>query len=141
MDVMTSEQRSGCMANIKGKNTGPEMRLRKTLWKAGYRYTLHARLPGRPDILFVSARVAVFVDGCFWHRCPQHMTQPKTNVQFWSLRLDGNVRRDQRANLELRRLGYKVLRFWEHEVENGPQSVLRRVERTLKKRLVAARSR
>jgi DNA mismatch endonuclease (patch repair protein) len=134
MDVMTSEQRSRCMANIRGANTGPEVRLRKALWKAGHRYVLNSRLPGRPDLLFVSARVAVFVDGCFWHRCPMHLTRPKTNARFWRLRLEANVLRDQRVNLELKRLGHKVLRFWEHEVEDSLPTIVGRIERALKKR-------
>src|SRR6266852_4269996 len=134
MDVMTPEQRSRCMANIRGRNTGPEVRLRKALWKAGHRYVLHPRLPGRPDLLFVSARVAVFVDGCFWHRCPKHMTRPKANARFWRLRLEGNVRRDQRVNVELKRLGHKVLRFWEHDVEDSLPTIVKRIEKTLQKR-------
>jgi DNA mismatch endonuclease (patch repair protein) len=141
MDVMTPEQRSRCMANIGGKNTGPELRLRKALWKAGHRYTLHPHLPGRPDLLFVSARVAVFVDGCFWHRCPKHMTRPKTNARFWKLRLEENEQRDRRVNLELRRLGHKVLRFWEHEVEKNLPGIVKRIERTLRSRLTAAGNR
>jgi DNA mismatch endonuclease, patch repair protein len=134
MDVMTPEQRSRCMANIRGTNTRPELQLRRTLWKAGYRYALHARLPGRPDLLFVSAKVAVFVDGCFWHQCPKHNTRPKTNARFWKRRLEGNVQRDERVNLELKQLGHKVLRFWEHEVENNPLRVLRRIQKVLEKR-------
>jgi DNA mismatch endonuclease (patch repair protein) len=137
MDVMTAEQRSRCMAKIRGTNTGPEIRLRKALWRAGRRYTLHPHLPGRPDLMFVSARVAVFVDGCFCHRCPKHATRPKTNARFWKLRLDGNVRRDRRVDIELRQLGLKVLRFWEHEVKDSLPAVLARVEKTLEQRTLS----
>jgi DNA mismatch endonuclease (patch repair protein) len=136
MDVMTPEQRSHCMANIRGRNTGPEIQLRKALWRAGYRYVLHPALPGKPDLLFSSAKVAVFVDGCFWHCCPKHMTRPKTNARFWKRRLDGNVERDLRVNLELKQLGLKVLRFWEHEVENSLPAVLKRIQKAVGKRIL-----
>jgi DNA mismatch endonuclease (patch repair protein) len=134
MDVMTREQRSRCMANIKGKDTGPELRLRRALWREGFRYILHPRLPGRPDLVFVSSLVAVFVDGCFWHGCPKHMTRPKTNRTFWDNRLAGNVLRDRRVTSELTGMGYKVLRFWEHEVEVDLDKVVLSVQQILRRR-------
>ena len=69
----------------------------------------------RPDIVFVSSRLAVFVDGCFWHRCPEHATQPKANKQWWTNKLQDNVERDRRHDSALRKAGWSVLRVWEHE--------------------------
>ena len=118
-DVLTSEQRSYCMSQIKGKNTKPEVALRKSLWGLGYRYRIRSRLPGKPDLVFSSLRTVVFVDGCFWHKCPDHFVQPKTRAQFWLDKINGNVARDQRNNDSLRSEGWQVIRIWEHEIKES----------------------
>jgi DNA mismatch endonuclease (patch repair protein) len=107
------------MSQIRGKDTKPEILLRKTLWGHGLRYRVHYKLPGRPDIVLVAQKVAVFVDGCFWHGCPEHAVRPKINRQFWDKKLQGNIQRDKRNRVALEKLGWKVLRFWEHEVERS----------------------
>jgi len=105
------------MARIKGKDTGPERLLRAELWKRGLRYRLKYPVPaGRPDLVFVSSRTAVFIDGCFWHGCPYHYVRPRSRTDFWSAKLAENVRRDHRQTLALEKLGWKVVRIWEHEL-------------------------
>ena len=126
-DVMTPEQRSRCMSKIRGKNTKPELVLRMALWEKGLRYRIHYALPGRPDIVFPGKKIAVFVDGCFWHDCPQHAVSPKANVEFWLKKIQGNVERDSRVTRELGKKGWTVLRFWEHEVGDDLGSVVQRV--------------
>jgi DNA mismatch endonuclease (patch repair protein) len=101
--------------------------LRKQLWQRGFRYRLHMRLPGRPDICFARVRLAVFVDGCFWHQCPIHYTAPVRNAQFWAEKIASNVRRDKDAQQALERLGWKVLRLWEHEIHSDLEAVIQRV--------------
>jgi DNA mismatch endonuclease (patch repair protein) len=94
------------------------MRSNTLLHASGLRYRVDfAALGGRKraDIVFTRARIAVFIDGCFWHRCPQHGTSPKTNSSYWGPKLDRNVERDGQTNFELRSAGWTVLRFWEHE--------------------------
>ena len=118
MDVLTPAQRSRCMASVRDRDTTPELRLRRALWKAGLRYRLRYKLPGKPDLVLVRARIAVFVDGCFWHGCPVHATMPKTNAEFWIEKLRMNVQRDLDVNDELARLGWKVVRFWSHELRD-----------------------
>lgn len=118
-DVLTPEQRSYCMSQIKGKNTKPEVELRKALWSLGYRYRIGNRLPGKPDLVFTSFRTVVFIDGCFWHKCPNHFVQPKTRTQFWLDKINGNVARDQRNNKALRSQGWQVVRIWEHEIKES----------------------
>lgn len=130
-DVLTPEQRSRCMSRIKGKNTGPELRLRKALWNRGVRYRLDLRIPGKPDMVFPKRRVAVFIDGCFWHGCPAHGVKPKTNAIFWKDKIERNQRRDNLVNAELQRQGWRVLRFWEHEVEESIQVVVNRIQDVL----------
>jgi DNA mismatch endonuclease (patch repair protein) len=107
------------MSQIRGKNTKPEILLRKTLWHHGVQYRLHYKLPGRPDIVLVALKIAVFVDGCFWHGCPEHGVRPKTNRQFWDKKIQGNIQRDKKNRVALEKFGWKVLRFWEHEVEQS----------------------
>lgn len=132
-DTLTHEQRRLCMSKVRGKDTTPELTLRKALWRLGLRYRLHCKLPGKPDIVFVSARVAVFVDGCFWHGCPQHGSIPKTNRKFWKEKINGNIVRDKEVTAKLEELGWTVLRFWTHELKENLESVLVKVANTVKK--------
>jgi DNA mismatch endonuclease (patch repair protein) len=115
------------MSRIRGKDTGPEVMLRKALWALGLRYRLANSLPGRPDFVFLRERVGVFVDGCFWHGCPAHGVKPKTNKEFWRRKLSGNIRRDRKVGRQLRAQGWKVVRVWEHEIRNDPERVARRM--------------
>ncbi|MEN8134940.1 MAG: very short patch repair endonuclease [Thermodesulfobacteriota bacterium] len=132
-DVLTPSQRSYCMSRIKGKNTVPELRLRKALWSAGYRYRIKNRLPGKPDLVFVGAKVAVFVDGCFWHGCPVHATHPKLNADFWTTKLKRNICRDKEVNKVLTKEGWVVVRVWEHELKDDIASVVHRISLTLQR--------
>ncbi len=123
-DVMTPEQRSRCMSRIRGADTGPERRVRRALWGAGLRYRINPKPPGRPDLFFPSERVAVFVDGCFWHGCPEHGVRPKTNVEFWRAKIERNIKRDQQVTAKLTADGWKVLRYWEHDAEGKIDTIV-----------------
>lgn len=121
--------RSELMSRIRGRHTAPERILRAALWRAGLRYRLHARTPcGRPDVVFPGPKVAVFIDGCFWHGCPEHYVRPRSNEAFWSRKLRENVDRDRRQTLELEAQGWRAIRVWEHQVFEELPAVLRRVE-------------
>jgi DNA mismatch endonuclease (patch repair protein) len=99
--------------------------LRRLLWREGLRYRIHARTPvGRPDIAFLGARVAIFVDGCFWHGCPEHYVRPRSRNEFWAEKLEANVLRDIRQTSELEGAGWRVCRFWEHEVFENPERLV-----------------
>jgi DNA mismatch endonuclease (patch repair protein) len=115
------------MARVKSRNTKPELSLRKALWARGGRYRVHAGLPGSPDIVFRGARLAIFVDGCFWHGCPKHYTAPRANAGFWTAKIERNRARDRRVDRELVADGWYVLRLWEHEIEASLPMVLERV--------------
>jgi DNA mismatch endonuclease, patch repair protein len=112
----------GRSANMKANrrtNTKPELALRSALHALGYRYRKDYRLdlPARrvrPDIAFTSRKVAVFIDGCFWHACPDHGSKPKNNEWYWSPKLAGNVERDRAADAALLQAGWTVIRLWEH---------------------------
>jgi DNA mismatch endonuclease, patch repair protein len=104
------------MRAMRRKDTGIEKGLRRELHRIGLRYRVNLReLPGTPDIALTRARVAVFVDGCFWHCCPEHGTFPKNNAEWWASKLDGNVERDRRKDSQLLELGWIPIHVWEHE--------------------------
>jgi DNA mismatch endonuclease (patch repair protein) len=116
MDTMNKAARSGLMSRIRSEGTGPELLVEAAVRRLRLRFETHARdLPGRPDLVLRRRKVAVFVHGCFWHRhegCAKSRT-PKSNVGFWTAKLDANVRRDKRAARRLRADGWRVLTVWE----------------------------
>lgn len=124
------------MSQVHDRNTAPEVRLRELLWRAGMRYRLRSKLPGKPDMVFVESGVVVFVDGCFWHRCPKHATLPKTNSAFWRKKLDANVKRDRFVNNQLRKLGWSVVRIWSHEIEQDAMEAVVKVRAQITRRTV-----
>ncbi|WP_092129826.1 very short patch repair endonuclease [Polaromonas sp. YR568] len=115
-DVVSPQTRSAMMSGIKGKNTKPELIIRKALFAAGYRFRLHRKdLPGRPDIVLPKRRIAIFVHGCFWHlhqNCSLSKL-PATRADFWKKKLEGNVYRDEQAIYALQKMGWRVLTVWE----------------------------
>ena len=119
------------MARVRSRDTRPEMLLRRALWASGRRYRIGVKLPGTPDLAFIGPRLAVFVDGCFWHGCPDHYTAPTENDSFWRAKLERNVSRDRRVDHELAELGWRVLRFWEHEVTRDLPRVVEMLSRAL----------
>lgn len=129
MDVHTSAQRSFNMSRIRSNNTKPELLLRKKLWQNRIRgYRLDRKLPGRPDLYFPKNKLAVFVDGCFWHKCKQCYIEPKSNKLFWVKKININIRRDKEVNKQLQQLGVNVLRLWEHELQNDINSCLLKIK-------------
>ena len=114
-DRLTIEQRHNNMAAIKGKDTKPEVLVRKFLWSHGFRYRLnHPRLPGKPDIVLRKYRTCIFVNGCFWHRHGCRLaSRPKKNEDFWKNKFDNNVVRDIRTLRTLSLLGWRVATVWE----------------------------
>ena len=125
------------MSRVRRRDTGAELAIRRELWSRGLRYRVDMAIPGigrgRPDITFPRARVVVFVDGCFWHCCPDHGTFPKTNREWWRVKLQKNVRRDRAADDALKQAGWEVIRIWEHE---DPAVGASRVEAVVRSRLV-----
>lgn len=115
-DVVSPAKRSQMMSGIKGKDSLPEMLVRKTLFSMGHRFRLHRRdLPGTPDIAMPGRKIAIFVHGCFWHAhegCKYAKT-PSTRTEFWAAKLQGNVDRDRRAADKLAEMGWRVLNVWE----------------------------
>lgn len=127
MDNLTPEQRSRTMSLIRSKDTRPELTIRRLLHSRGLRFRKHARwLAGQPDVVFVGAKVIVFIDGDYWHgwRFP---TWSKGLSPYWKQKIEGNRRRDRRNFQKLRRAGWQVIRLWEHQVECDADSCVDRI--------------
>jgi DNA mismatch endonuclease, patch repair protein len=115
MDTVSKAVRSKIMSSVKGRDTSLELALRRELWKRGLRYRVEYG-KDRIDIAFPKERLAIFVDGCFWHRCPIHGTIPATNADYWVPKLEANVERDRKKTARLAEEGWMVIRVWEHEL-------------------------
>lgn len=131
-DNLTPEQRSYNMAQIRGRgNATTEERLVQALRRAGITgWRRHAPVWGNPDFVFRPERVAVFVDGCFFHGCPRCFKPPKSNVDYWTAKIARNRARDRRITRELRESGWTVIRIWEHSLRS-PARTVSRIRRTL----------
>lgn len=134
MDKITKERRSWNMSKIKSKDTKPELKVRKILYKLGYRFRLHRKdLPGKPDIVLPKYKLAIFVNGCFWHRhnnCNE-ASRPKSNSEFWENKLNKNVERDLKKYQLLRDNNWKVIVFWECELEGNEEEIISVIKRRL----------
>lgn len=126
MDRVTRKVRSRIMANVKSRNTKPELAVRKALHGAGARFRLHVTtLPGKPDIVLPSRQIAIFVHGCFWHGCPRCSPRKaaKSNLGYWTTKIARNRARDVLARVELRRLGWNVRVIWECDARRNSKLV------------------
>lgn len=126
MDIVDRATRSRMMSGIQGKNTKPELVVRSYLHRAGLRFRLHAKLPGKPDLVLPKYRTVVLVHGCFWHRhedC-RYATTPASNPEFWQEKFAANVRRDERVRQQLEELGWRVLVIWACQLDELSLNVL-----------------
>lgn len=129
----SSPEASARLARVRQKDTAAELRLRRTLHARGLRYRLHVPLLEKPrrvaDIVFRRRKLAIFVDGCFWHGCPQHGTSSKSNADFWRDKIETNKKRDLDTNQRLTAAGWRVLRVWEHEdAEDAADRIMEALE-------------
>ncbi len=139
----TSPQVSLRMSRVKTGDTAPELRLRSILHGRGLRYRIHRQpcpsVRCRADLVFQMARVAVFVDGCFWHGCPEHASWPKSNAEWWRTKIDKTRRRDETTTRSLTAAGWLVLRVWEHEPADRAADHIEGVVRNRSRRTTAAK--
>lgn len=119
------------MRRVRSRDTSCEIALRRELHRRGLRYSLTKKLPGSPDVVFVASRVAVFVDGCFWHGCQAHCRMPASNAAYWRAKIERNTRRDRIVDQELAAAGWRVVRVWEHEISSSVARAAGRVERVV----------
>ena len=126
--IASSEQLRQRMQRQRQRDTKPELAIRRVLHARGYRYRVDYPIPGsraKADVAFTRLRIAIFVDGCFWHQCPAHGTLPKRNRKWWKAKLAANVRRDAEIDKHLGSCGWTVLRIWEHD---PPSAAVARIE-------------
>lgn len=131
MDTLSPQQRSALMSQIRGRDTKPELAVRRLVHGQGYRYRLHRKdLPGRPDLVFAGRRAVIFVHGCFWHRHPDPACKlarmPKSRLEFWGPKLTSNRERDLAVEQRLNESGWRVLTVWECEMRD-PEAVAAKV--------------
>lgn len=154
MDVLTPEQRKRCMKKVKAENTRPEVLLRRLLWQEGLRYRKNYKdLPGKPDIAITRYKIAIFVDGEFWHgkdydggdypgrkyHSLREQIENGNNSNFWKQKIERNIQRDLEIEAELNGLGWKVIRFWSKDVLGHPEECLGVIEETIFERCVDVR--
>jgi DNA mismatch endonuclease, patch repair protein len=127
-DQFSPDERSEIMRRVKSKDTSLERKVRSALHKRGLRYRLYYDLPGKPDIVFVRARVVVFIDSCFWHGCPKHLRMPQSNREYWEKKIGGNIARDNQNNEQYEQSGWFLIRIWEHELKEDFAGSISRIE-------------
>lgn len=123
-DIFDKKTRSKIMSSIRSKHTKPELMLKKELRKHGFSY--QPQLFGKPDFANRRKKIAIFVDGCFWHKCPKCYQEPASRRRYWLPKIENNTKRDRKVNKTLKKAGWTVLRVWEHEVKKNPAKLLKK---------------
>ncbi|MDT5120672.1 MAG: mismatch endonuclease, patch repair protein [Acidobacteriota bacterium] len=127
-DVISTQKRSDVMRSVRSKNSTLERVVRSELHKRGLRFRVHYPLIGKPDIVFVHPRVAVFIDSCFWHGCPEHLRMPQSNKSYWTHKIERNIKRDAEVNEAYKQTDWEILRFWEHEIKGNLIQCVNQIE-------------
>lgn len=132
MDILTKAQRSERMSRIKSADTKIELKFKRYLKSKGINRRAKSKLTGHPDVYFPANKLAVFIDGCFWHKCKKCYVEPKSNKQYWTLKISKNVKRDKLVNKLLKQQDIRVLRFWEHEINTDIEACYKRLIELMK---------
>ena len=128
VDRHTKEQRHKNMQAVKGKNTKLENNVMTYLWQHGYRFRKNVKdLEGKPDIAIKKYKTVVFIDSCFWHKCPVHYKAPATNVAFWENKINGNQKRDNQVTEYYKSKKWNIIRIWEHELKDDFEKTMQKV--------------
>jgi len=136
MDAFDKEKRSQIMRAVKSKGTRLEQRVFKALRKRGLKFRTNvANLPGKPDIAIKKYKIVIFLDSCFWHGCPLHCRMPKSNVEYWQKKIERNKRRDALITENYKKMGWNVLRIWEHELKENFEKTIDKIERFIKEHM------
>jgi DNA mismatch endonuclease (patch repair protein) len=132
MDTVNKTTRSKIMSKVKSKGTKLEEKFRKLLWGEGVRYTKNNdHYFGKPDLLIKGKKVVIFVDSCFWHGCKDHLRMPQSNLDYWAKKIKRNKERDSEVNKYYKENGWRVLRFWEHDLKDEKE-IIKKLKRLRK---------
>ncbi len=126
MDTVSQKKRSEIMKAVKSRDSKIEIDFRKKIWNAGFYYRKNSpKYRGKPDLVFKRFKLVIFVDSCFWHGCEKHGSIPETHNDFWREKLGRNRRRDKEVNKHYKKIGWRILRFWEHDLKNNSDKCLK----------------
>ncbi len=125
-DIFSEKERSQIMSKIKSKNTALELNFKKLI--RGLKFEYQPKVFGKPDFASKKLKIAIFIDSCFWHKCPKHFRKPTANNIYWTQKINRNVERSKEVNNNLKKQGWKVLRFWEHDLRNNTKKVIARIQ-------------
>ena len=132
-DIFTKEKRSWVMSRIRGTNTKIDIKMKKMLKDSGYKFEMYPKMYGNPDFVNKRKKISIYCDGDFWHGYKYH-EKKKPSKKFWRDKIETNMRRDRRYSRKLRREGWSVLRFWEHDIEKNPDKCTTRIKRKIRER-------
>lgn len=133
VDIFSKKKRSDIMSKVRNKETEIEIKLRKELWKAGYRYRKNVSgYFGKPDILLKKYKAVIFMDSCFWHGCKKHGSMPQVRKKFWKEKIERNKERDKEVNKYYKKIGWKVIRIWEHDINRDLQKAMTMINKIKK---------
>lgn len=125
-DILTKQQRSLAMSAVKSKGSKIEKQIANFLKQKGVHFKIHpSKLPGKPDFIINKTHVVIFVDSCFWHGCKYHGSIPKSNKIFWKKKIERNKTRDKEINLQYKKMGWSVIRIWEHDLKSDSEKISR----------------
>lgn len=132
-DNLTKEQRNKNMKSIRSSHTRMEDDICKALWQGGLRFRKNVKdLPGKPDIAIKKYKIVIFLDSCFWHKCPKHFKQPKSNLEYWIPKIENNVKRDLKINEYYKQNKWKILRIWEHKYKESLTETVIKIKNFIK---------
>ncbi len=127
-DKVSKQKRSEIMSKVKSKDSKIEIDFRKAIWRAGLRYRKNPpKYFGKPDLVLKKYKTVIFVDSCFWHGCKKHCRLPATRKKYWTEKIERNRKRDQEVNCYYRKIGWKIIRVWEHEIKNSLKETIKKV--------------
>lgn len=127
-DTVSKKKRSEIMRAVKSKDTKMEIAFRKAIWRRGFRYSKNSsKYFGKPDIVLKKYKTAIFLDSCFWHGCKKHCRTPTARKKYWTEKIKRNEQRDEEVNKYYKKIDWKVLRVWEHEIEKDPEKAIKKI--------------
>ena len=131
-DTVSKKKRSEIMSKIKSKDTKIEIEFRKAIWKAGFRYRKNSKgYFGKPDLVLKKYKTVIFIDSCFWHGCKKHCRLPSTRKNYWIPKIERNKQRDKEVNQHYKKMGWKIIRVWEHNINKNLDKIIAKVNKVL----------